>query len=81
MLHSFRVVRIAIPKSRAAQPGIAADRFAREIVAILKARCGALAAAECQPVRPLSLTAVSSRIWRVLALHIAFWSHQEDYYL
>jgi hypothetical protein len=35
---------------RAAQPGIAADRFAREIVRFLKARCGALAAAECQTV-------------------------------
>jgi hypothetical protein len=33
-----------------AQPGIAADRFAREIVPFLKARCGALAAAECQAV-------------------------------
>ena len=37
----------------AAQPGIATDRFAREIVCILKARCGALAAAECQTVRHL----------------------------
>jgi len=34
------------------QPGIAADRFAREIVGILKARCGALAAPECQAVGP-----------------------------
>jgi hypothetical protein len=34
----------------AAQPGIAADRFAREIVAILKAFSGALAAAERQTV-------------------------------
>jgi hypothetical protein len=37
----------------AAQPGIAADRFAREIVRFLKARPSALAAAECQPVGPL----------------------------
>jgi hypothetical protein len=29
---------------------VAADRFAREIVGILKARCGALAATECQTV-------------------------------
>jgi hypothetical protein len=36
---------------RAAQPGIAADRFAREILAILKA-LPALAAAECQAVIP-----------------------------
>jgi hypothetical protein len=34
----------------AAQPGIAADRFAREIVGFLKVFLGALAAAECQPV-------------------------------
>jgi len=33
-----------------AQPGIPADRFAREIVGFLEARCGALAAAECQSV-------------------------------
>ena len=38
-------------RSQVAQPGIAADRVAREIVDILKARRGALAAAECQPVR------------------------------
>ena len=38
---------------RSAQPGIAADRFAREIVRFLKARYGALAAAECQLVRRL----------------------------
>jgi len=37
-----------------AQPGVAADRFAREIVGILKAFPSALAAAECQPVRPLN---------------------------
>jgi hypothetical protein len=37
-----------VPK--AAQPGIAADRFAREIVRFLKASAGALAATECQPV-------------------------------
>ncbi len=41
--------------SEAAQPGIAADRFAREIVDILKALLGALAAAECQPVGPHSI--------------------------
>jgi len=35
---------------RSAQPGIAADRFARKIVGILKASPSALAAAECQPV-------------------------------
>jgi hypothetical protein len=33
-----------------AQPGIAADRFAREIVGILKASTSTLAAAECQTV-------------------------------
>ena len=33
-----------------AQPGIAADRFAREIVRFLKVVGGALAAAECQTV-------------------------------
>ena len=37
----------------ATQPGIAADRFAREIVGILKIFGSALAAAECQAVRPL----------------------------
>jgi hypothetical protein len=36
----------------AAQPGIAADRFAPEIIGFLKARPSALAAAECQPVGP-----------------------------
>jgi len=36
----------------AAQPAIAADRFAREIVGFLKAFPGALAAAECQTVGP-----------------------------
>jgi hypothetical protein len=34
----------------AAQPGIAADRFAREIARFLRASPGALAAAECQAV-------------------------------
>ncbi len=33
-----------------AQPGIAADRFAREIVRFLEIVPGALAAAECQTV-------------------------------
>ena len=41
-----------IPPHAAAQPGIAADRFAREIVAILKLSPSALAATECQPVGP-----------------------------
>jgi hypothetical protein len=36
-----------------AEHGIAADRFAREIVGFLKASPGALAAAECQIVGPL----------------------------
>jgi len=36
--------------SQAAQPGIAADRFAHEIGAFLKVISGALAAAECQAV-------------------------------
>jgi len=40
----------AYQPSAAAQPGIAADRFAREIVGVLKASPSALAAAECQPV-------------------------------
>jgi hypothetical protein len=45
----------------AAEHGIAADRFAREIVGILKAFPSALAAAECQTVRRLSaLTAALS---------------------
>jgi len=35
----------------AAEHGIAVDRFAREIVRILKASPGALAATECQTVR------------------------------
>jgi hypothetical protein len=34
----------------AAQPGIAVDRFAREIVRILRASPSALAATECQSV-------------------------------
>ena len=38
----------------AAQPGIAVDRFAREIVGFLKASPSALAATECQPVGPHS---------------------------
>jgi hypothetical protein len=38
-----------------AEHGIAADRFAREIVRILKASSSALAAPECQPVRPLPI--------------------------
>jgi hypothetical protein len=37
-------------RAASAQPGIAADRFAREIVRFLKTSAGALAAAECQPV-------------------------------
>jgi hypothetical protein len=41
---------IEIHNTATAQPGIAADRFAREIVGFMKARSGALAAAECQPV-------------------------------
>ena len=36
--------------NRDAEHGIAADRFAREIVGILKALPSALAAAECQTV-------------------------------
>jgi len=46
--------RIAVGRDRAACPaqhGIAVDRFAREIVCILKACSGALAATECQTVR------------------------------
>jgi hypothetical protein len=39
-------------RAAAAEHGIAADRFAREIVGILKAHSGALAAAECQTVSP-----------------------------
>jgi hypothetical protein len=44
----------------AAQPGIAVDRFAREIVRFLKVSAGTLAATECQSVGrariiPLSL--------------------------
>jgi hypothetical protein len=42
-------------KSAAVQPGIAADRFAREIVGFLKVIGGALAAAECQTVGQLTL--------------------------
>ena len=40
------------PPAMAAQPGIAVDRFAREIVRFLKASSGALAATECQSVGP-----------------------------
>jgi hypothetical protein len=39
-------------RSAAAQPGIATDRFAREIVVFWKALLSALAAAECQTVGP-----------------------------
>jgi hypothetical protein len=42
--------------SLSAQPGIAADRFAREIGAILEASASALAAAECQDVSPPHLS-------------------------
>ena len=45
-----------------AQPGIAADRFAREIVRFLKAFPGALAAAECQAVGPPSIFSPASRM-------------------
>jgi hypothetical protein len=38
-----------------AQPGIAADRFAREIVPFLKAVSNARAAAECQTVERRTL--------------------------
>jgi hypothetical protein len=40
------------PSGRSAEHGIAADRFAREIVRFLKSSRGALAAAECHPVGP-----------------------------
>ncbi len=47
-----------------AQPGIAADRFAREIVRFLKVSSSALAAAECQTVGPLTpLSSVLSLLW------------------
>jgi len=46
-----------IPK--AAQPGIAADRFAREIIAILIHLYCALAAADGQPVGPGPKNAIS----------------------
>jgi hypothetical protein len=42
-------------RCRAAQPAVAADRFAREIVHIL-AVCAALAAAERQPVGQRTIT-------------------------
>jgi hypothetical protein len=42
-----------LPPDAAERLGIPADRFAREIGAILKASLGALAAAECQAVRVL----------------------------
>ena len=45
--------RNALTSAVAAQPGIAADRFAREIVEFWDTPRGALAAAECQPVGPL----------------------------
>jgi len=41
---------MTVRASRAAQPGIAVDRFAREIVRILKVVGSALAATECQTV-------------------------------
>src|SRR4029079_9500723 len=49
--------------SAAVQPGIAADRFAREIVCFLKAVSSALAATECHPVghaTPISPPAIHS---------------------
>jgi hypothetical protein len=50
--YSMRFLPIGMPYSnqRPAQHGIAADRFARAIVGILKAAPSALAAPECQPV-------------------------------
>jgi hypothetical protein len=45
-----------------AQPGIAADRFAREIVGFLNVVGSALAAAECQSVGPLKLNYFHPRL-------------------
>jgi hypothetical protein len=45
--------------SIAVQPGIAADRFAREIAWFLKVVGGALVAAECQTVGPLLVSRTS----------------------
>lgn len=42
------------------QPGIAVDRFAREIVWFLKVNSGALAATECQSVSPQSIKLCSN---------------------
>ena len=54
--------RTAMGRDRAACPaqrfGIAADRFAREIVGIMEAFRSALAAAECQTVGPHSALAI-----------------------
>jgi len=49
-----------LPEAAAAEHGIAVDRFAREIVRILKALPGALAATECQTVGPVLTLGVSS---------------------
>src|SRR5690349_1228456 len=45
--------KATLTAARAAEHAVAADRFAHEIVCFLKARCGALAAAERQTVRRL----------------------------
>jgi hypothetical protein len=46
-----------------AEHAVAADRFAREIGPFLKVISGALAAAERQPVGPISSTACSDGMW------------------
>jgi hypothetical protein len=47
-----------LKRTAAAEHGIAADRFAREIVGILTASPSALAATECQTVSPQAITLI-----------------------
>jgi hypothetical protein len=52
-----------MPLTRA-QHGIAVDRFAREIVRILRASAGALAATECQSVGRQRISTLSVQLPR-----------------
>jgi hypothetical protein len=57
--------------TKAAQPGIAVNRFAREIGGILKVIGGALATTECQSVGPLCVSLHSESSARLLKDHAA----------
>src|SRR5437016_1673615 len=64
----FSAIGMPYSTQRSAQPGIAADRFAHEIVGFLKVIGSALAAPECQPVgRPpaFSFDMIRSRDYNV----------------